>query len=114
MVSTTKYHRADIEVFLDCHPKWRKWFTLHSPNQIRDWSLPQILPGRGWHRSKSGDQEESFPVLFRISGNAALSHLFFCFPISHRSHSTDFASLDGESIPATDGCLSDCSDFFFD
>jgi hypothetical protein len=24
MVSTTKYHRADIEVFLDCHPKWRK------------------------------------------------------------------------------------------
>jgi hypothetical protein len=24
MVSATKYPRADIEVFLDCHPKWRE------------------------------------------------------------------------------------------
>jgi hypothetical protein len=35
MVSATKYPRVDIEVFLDCHSKWREWFTFHAPNRIR-------------------------------------------------------------------------------
>jgi hypothetical protein len=57
MVSETKYPWADIDVFLDCRPKWREWFTFHILNRITDLFLQQILTGREWYRSISGDQE---------------------------------------------------------